>query len=73
MSKSSRILLFLFSLLFLILVPGLVSAQNSPGDPCVDPNLYCPVDGGLGFLIAAGIGYGVKKVRDAQKKETSSL
>jgi hypothetical protein len=27
-----------------------------------------PVDGGLGFLLAAGVGYGVKKAREYKKR-----
>ncbi len=28
-----------------------------------------PLDGGVSLLIAAGIGYGVKKIRDKRKKD----
>jgi len=31
----------------------------------VDPE-DTPIDGGLGLLIAAGVGYGVKKYRDVK-------
>ena len=27
-----------------------------------------PLDGGLSLLVAAGVGYGIKKVRDERKK-----
>ena len=27
-----------------------------------------PIDGGLSLLVAAGVGYGIKKVRDERKK-----
>jgi hypothetical protein len=37
------------------------------GEPGGDPDLI-PIDGGLGFLLAAGVGYGVKKARDMKKK-----
>jgi hypothetical protein len=40
-------------------------ATTSPGcwpPPCV------PIDGGISFLIAAGIGLGVKKAYDSRKK-----
>lgn len=37
-------------------------------NPGVDPDLI-PIDGGLGFLLAAGVGYGVKKARDYRKKK----
>lgn len=62
---------FIFSLLFtslfflLVFVPGLSVAQ-SIGDPAGDPDV--PIDGGLTLLIAAGVGYGVKKIRDERKK-----
>lgn len=39
------------------LLPMLGMAQ--PGDPGGDPD--APIDGGLGILVAAGVGYGVKK------------
>jgi len=34
-------------------------------DPGCGPD--CPIDGGLSLLIAAGVGYGVKKYRDKKK------
>ena len=34
---------------------------TSPPDPI-------PVDGGLGFLLAAGAGYSLKRLRDQKKK-----
>jgi hypothetical protein len=42
--------------------PGDVSIPDNPGDP------DAPIDGGLGFLIAAGLGYGVKKMKSNKKK-----
>jgi len=41
------------------------------GDPGDDPDV--PIDGGLSILIAAGVGYGVKKIRDERKKRTTNL
>lgn len=37
------------------------------GPPCWDPNCV-PIDGGVGFLIAAGAVLGVKKIRDYKKQ-----
>ena len=31
-----------------------------------------PIDGGLTLLVAAGIGYGIKKAHDKRKKEKAS-
>jgi hypothetical protein len=42
--------------------PGDVSIPDNPGDP------DAPIDGGIGFLIAAGLGYGVKKMKSNKKK-----
>ena len=55
-------------LIVFICLPSLVQAQfpNCP-DPTVDCNV--PIDGGLSFLIAAGVVYGVKKIRDSRKKK----
>jgi preprotein translocase subunit SecY len=49
------------------LVPELCSAQI--GDPGEDPD--APIDGGVTLLVAAGVGYGIKKVRDSRKKSHS--
>lgn len=49
---------------------------TSPPDPtCQDPNnpfsppCPIPIDGGVVFLIAAGVAYGGKKVYDLQRKD----
>ncbi len=43
-------------------LPFLALAQGAP-----DPN-DVPIDGGLSVLLAAGVGYGVKKYRDGRRK-----
>lgn len=54
-------------------LPSLVHAQPPLGcDPLVDP-LCVPIDGGLSFLIVAGVGYGVKKVRDSRKQQADKF
>ncbi len=54
-------------LLFLVFLPtGLLALP----DPQTDVDL--PLDGGISFLLAAGIGYGIKKARDEQKKKSRS-
>lgn len=47
------------------LLPSICFAQL--GDPAGDPD--APIDGGVGVLIAAGVGYGIKKYRDANRKK----
>ncbi len=52
----------------LVLVNFVLYAQIGPpiGPSCWPPPCI-PIDGGLGFLIAAGIAYGVKKINDIHK------
>ena len=38
---------------------------QDPGLPGGDPDTPVPIDGGLFALLAAGLGYGLKKMRDA--------
>jgi hypothetical protein len=45
---------------------GPTGPGGGPGDPDV------PIDGGISLLIAAGIGYGLKKKRDDAKKAGSA-
>ncbi len=49
------------------LVPQACSAQI--GDPGDDPD--APIDGGVSLLVAAGVGYGIKKVKESRKKNSS--
>ncbi len=72
-----HIILFSFLMIVFICLPSMAQAQGNPGcDPscnCRADQSICPIDGGLSFLLAIGVGYGIKKVRDARKKETSAL
>lgn len=51
-------------LLAIILLPSMLHAQPGFGDDVDD----VPVDGGLSLLVAAGVGYGVKKIKAKRKK-----
>ena len=46
---------------------------GGPGNPTTDPPCWpppcVPIDGGLSFLLAAGLAYGGKKAYDISKKE----
>ena len=75
MSQTSkkRILLFIgtvFMLLFNHLMaqpdPG---GGGGPGDGCWPPPCI-PIDGGIGFLVAAGIAFGVKKAVDLKSPKS---
>jgi len=66
--KPNRRLLFTLSILILFFIlPGVLHAQI---DPAGDPD--APIDGGLGILIAAGVGYGLKKIRDHNRNNKSN-
>lgn len=67
---------FLALLTFLVLTPATMSAQDSPfpdegGDPPCDGPFgpVCPIDGGLSFLIAAGVALGGKKAYDLYRTQ----
>ncbi|MEO6231174.1 MAG: hypothetical protein ABJB11_15210 [Ferruginibacter sp.] len=48
------------------LLPSAAWAHTNPADPANDPDL--PIDGGVSLLIAAGVGYGIKKYKDERNK-----
>jgi len=67
----------LITLLFVLMINIIAFAQPPGGPPpggaggtnppCWDPECI-PIDGGVGFLIAAGAVIGVKKIRDHRKQ-----
>lgn len=46
--------------------PGVEGDPGDPGDPGQDPDL--PLDSNVFFLVAAGVGYGLKKSWDFKQK-----
>lgn len=42
------------------------SGGPSPGTPTIDPT-ETPIDGGASLLLAAGIGFGLKRLRQCRK------
>ena len=69
MKTSNIIGLSILTLVLLTCLPSLVHAQlpTDPGNP------DAPIDGGISLLVAAGIGYGVKKVRENRKKKQEAI
>jgi hypothetical protein len=68
--KISTTQLVTFALLFVFfLLPAITHAQPGFGDDVDD----VPVDGGLSLLVAAGVGYGVKKLRKRKEANKSNL
>jgi len=79
--KQLRVRNYIFSFILVILIsfPAITKAQcpDTGFDPGCDPitctradGSYCPIDSNLYLLLAAGVLYGLKKVRD-QKKVTA--
>ena len=63
--KTKLILLQILITTVIICLPSLLHAQPGSGGGDVQDN--APVDGGLSLLVAAGIGYGAKKIREKRK------
>lgn len=77
MKINLKLLLQLCLIILFLILPGIIFAKGpggpgGPGDPCTDPYEYCPIDGGVGALLAAGIGYGIKKVRDIRRESSGN-
>ncbi|MEI2710819.1 MAG: hypothetical protein V9E96_17670 [Chitinophagaceae bacterium] len=62
MKTYNRVLVLI--IFIMILLPVLATAQPGFGDDVED----VPIDGGLSLLLAAGVGYGAKKVKEKYKK-----
>ena len=64
----------LFTLLMIVLIMVLPILSNGQVDPPPgpvggnNPDTNVPIDGGLSLVLAAGVGYGAKKIRDYNKK-----
>jgi len=66
MKKCTQRLIRLMAMIaIVILSTPMLSIAQDPGD---DPD--APLDGGTGILIAAGVGYGIKKMKEARKKKS---
>lgn len=53
----------------MLTIPGLLMAQPEEPPDNVDD---VPFDGGVSLLVAAGIGYGLKKAYDKKKEQKES-
>jgi len=51
-------------LLAVMFLPSTLHAQPGFGDDVDD----VPIDGGISLLVAAGVGYGAKKLKEKRKK-----
>jgi len=65
----------ILAILFVVLVPVILSAQPLPYDPGIGGGTGgapvgggAPIGGGLLIMLSLAIGYGSKKIYDARKK-----
>ncbi len=69
MKQYSRFVILLsMMVLSLCILPQLAKAIGDPGE---DPDI--PIDGGVSVLVAAGVVYGIKKIRDERKRNLNKL
>ncbi len=69
MKYNLKLLLILcIFILFLSFCPSLIHAQSVDCPDLPDPDVPCPIDGGVSTLLAIGILYGVKKGYDYRKQ-----
>ncbi len=61
--NNTQVLTYFILLYILFLLPTLSKAQDGFGEVIED----VPIDGGLSLLVAAGIGYGAKKLKNRKK------
>ncbi|HUZ60302.1 MAG TPA: hypothetical protein VMU83_16140 [Hanamia sp.] len=69
MKRFSKLIIpFLLLIIFFIFLHSILQAQPG-GNGCdyQDPDIPCPIDGGLLILIAVGVGYGIMKMIAAKK------
>ncbi|HET6244703.1 MAG: hypothetical protein H0V01_14225 [Bacteroidetes bacterium] len=71
-TKKLNTVLFL-TLLFIVFPLFIQIGFGQPGppgggtQPCWPPSACIPIDGGLGFLMAAAVALGIKKIHDKKK------
>lgn len=69
----AKFLLYVFATIMFVSLPSLSKAQIGDFDPGGDPDVPVPFDGGISLLVAAGIGYGVKKAYAKRKKVEATV
>ena len=70
--KNNLLPLLIFVIIMMLLPLMGISQEVPPGPGDTgeggNPDGSVPIDGGLSVVIAAGVGYGVKKLRDFNRK-----
>ena len=61
----TKIIFSIFTILAVLLVMPAIAQATLPGSAET-----APIDGGLSLLVAAGVAYGMKRVRDKRKNNS---
>lgn len=69
--NSKQLIKTVYCLFILLTIIGITSHAQVP-DPGGDVDSV-PIDGGLSLLVAAGVGYGMKKVKARKNRRADSL
>ena len=64
--NTNQVIKIAYLIIVLLSITSILLAQPDPGG---DPD-SAPIDGGLSLLIAGGVGYGVKRLREKRKPPT---
>jgi hypothetical protein len=62
MTKNNKKIVLSIIVLFIIMVVPMLASAQVDGEP-PNPEGAVPLDGGLSLLVAAGVGYGAKKLK----------
>ena len=71
MMKRNHIFSILTILFICMMLPTVGFALIGGGPGCDPQDPLCPIDGGVSFLIAAGIGLGAKKAYQERNKKNA--
>jgi len=61
-------LVFRFVLIFILIMQVSVISYTQPRSLPRDPE-SAPIDGGLSLLVAAGVGFGIKRIKERNEKK----
>ncbi|MVN21821.1 hypothetical protein [Mucilaginibacter arboris] len=70
--KLKKTCIYLSAIILLVLINTVALKAQSPGTPCGDPDLDCPIDTPVILLVAAVLFLTVKKMTDAKQKLKNS-
>ncbi len=68
MKFNPKLVLTLCIFIIFLTIPSFIYAQSVDCPDLPDPDVPCPIDGGVGALLAIGIFYGARKLHDLRRK-----